>query len=252
MKSVRSHGAWIRNASVHYRKFQRVADGQRNAFFKDLAAQTGHSTNTLRRQLSALGYLVSMGVEIETIEVQPALMSVEAVARAGRLDAMAEARLLRELLKGQGNREYFRGQAAAIEEARWTRPLPDAGEIDLPSLLAKHIEGDVSGAKTVIAYSASPLEPYAFVETPEGRVDIYRVSHQDPRIRIPHFRLLLLASVLASLVSVHQVIVCTDIALIELADLQEQLRLEIRSRLTVLKQNLQLSRPVQAPAESND
>lgn len=247
MKSVRSHGAWIRNASVHYRKFQRVADGQRNAFFKDLAAQTGHSVNTLRRQLSALGYLVAMGVEIETIKAQPALMSVEAVARAGRLDAMAEVRLLRELLEGQGNREYFRGQAAAIEEARWTSPLPNAGEIDLAELKATHVDGEFTAGDTVIAHAASPLEPYISIATSKGRVDIYRVSHEDPRIRIPHFRLLFLASVLGSLVSVHQVIVCTDIALMELADLQDQLRLEIRSRLTVLYQSLKLQ-PAQTGA----
>lgn len=103
---------WIELALPFWEEFKVTPRSHRAHLLDIISKETGKAPNTVYRQLVALAYLQSKGLDLNQLaRNHPPLMSVEAIARVGKKDPRQEAELLSRLLAGQGSVASFRSSS---------------------------------------------------------------------------------------------------------------------------------------------
>lgn len=123
---------WLDLIRPHLTAYSGLARGQREAFARDLATRLDLVLNTVQRQLLAAQFLRERGLD----DIQAPLMSVEAVARAGRYNRRLELELLEELARGDKPIAYFRERAEAAFDRRSS--MLSVGEAQAAKAISVH------------------------------------------------------------------------------------------------------------------
>ncbi len=217
---------WARLVRTFYDEYAKILPGRRSAFIGDLSARLGSSTNTIRRWIAAYEYLVGRGADPEVLVTRPPpVMSVEAVARVGRIDREREASLFQGLIEGQGTILSY--QAALKEAERRASVGSVKGLLDVR--LSDLLSGRSLGEKQWIPASA-PFGPVAIFGGGFAAVAVFRFAADHPHRSDRDFQSLVQSSVLGWLIRGELVVVCTEVELPILRGTIERARPEIRSR----------------------
>ncbi len=252
--SAHGRGVWIERALTYFDDYKLLSRGQRAAFIAKVSEEIGQSKNNTWRQFAALQYLSGKGVDLRELAGKPlALMSIEAVARIGRIEPARESTLFREMLEGHGTIEHFRKEVEKAERERQSnvRAGDNVANMKLSFLLEKYVARHDCwpNSRFQIQFPVSgPLWPLVVVDHLYGhgyddshqerrqariRTVFFRVDHAAPIALAPQFQALIEGKVLRSLVTCDQVIVCTNMALSELDKTIRQMRPEIAVRLVI-------------------
>jgi hypothetical protein len=215
-KSPRPHGSWFGDALEHLDAFRATLPEERVAFVEKLGLSLGIAGKTMWRQLAALGYLADKGADLAALrEGPPALMSIEAVARLGRLDPNAEAEMMQYLLQGGKTTSFFRD---VVESVKSSPPDDRRLRRNLSDVLREEIDDDVypenplapsnPPAEVSVQFPAfNPLRPLVIVNLRGSIYPFFRVDRAHPITREPRFQLLIEGAVLRSLVTSERVVV---------------------------------------------
>lgn len=213
-------GSWLGRTLPAYADYKKTATGQRHTLYDRVAHETGLAANTVRRALSALAYLERKGVDLGSLSSGPPIMAIEAAARVGRIDVVAEASMLRRVLAGEGTVLEFRAEAERILAAR-----AEPKSVSAPTVLLSHAITDALGGnyriERVERSREDPLRPIVLVITSDnGRFGpsfaVFGFQASSSILREPNAQLLIEGTVLRSVVMGYRVVVYHDSALAEL------------------------------------
>ncbi len=182
--------------------------------------------------------MADKGVDLIAMqENPPALMSIEAVARAGRRDPNAEVALLKDLVAGTKTAIEFR------EFAEETKTPTAVSVRYTSSLRLSHLLRGLFPVEDPTPIKIrfpvfNPLHPLVEIESKRGIVSIHRAKRSHPVTREARFQLLFEGAVLHSLVTCDRVIVFTDVDLPVLEKTASEMRKELRARLQINRGNV--------------
>lgn len=256
---------WIALSLPFFEEFQATTRSSRTAFLQRISDKVGKAPNTVYRQLHALAYLASKGVDLNQLALQyPPLMSVEAIARIGKEDPQQEADLLGQLLRGEGSVRGFRD--AAIFKNRKSRPLDALHRVALSQLLRAHLfpqstYEDLAAVPPLLGrgFSIAPLherhQRSALVinqGVPRKQTAILIADDRDPLSHAPDFDILFEATILRSVVICDRVIVVTNMTLPRFDSTLAVMKPELRAIIHVERCDLDIDVTLPARDERFD
>jgi len=229
---VRKHdGGWFDRMLPYLAGFQATQLGERNVFVARVAEETGLAVNTTRRALGMLSFLSEQGVDLATMRARPAILAIEAVSKVHRLNVALGADLLKKLLAGEGTVLSFRAEADRIA-AKLNRVETSSGERVRLSDVAVANLPKIAGFVNAQFFDR-PLMPAMVVDVDGFRLAIFAIVAQSPTTRLANAPLLIEGTVLRSVVTCSRTVVCSEIALDELAKTARSMRPEFADRLEI-------------------
>lgn len=229
---IRKHdGGWFDRMLPYLAGFRATRLGERNAFVGKVAEETGLAVNTTRRALGMLSFLEEQGVDLKSMRARPAILAIEAVSKAHRLNVASGADLLKKLLAGEGTVLSFRAEADRIA-AKLKRIEVSAGE---PARLSEVVMANLpkNGAFYNVQFFDRPLMPAVVVSMENFRLAAFAIAAQSPTTKLANAPLLIEGTVLRSVVTCSRTVVCSEIALDELSKTARQMRHEFPTRLEI-------------------
>ena len=210
----RPQGVWLKAILPHFADYKAAPNGGKMKFVRQLSQKLGQAENTTRRQLAALIFLEKRKVDLSRIaERAPALMSIAAVARAGRVDYREEGRLLGELLEGAGSAKGFR---AAVGKIGRDRDVGEARDGDWVELLRQVVPRPDQPFE--VRYASAAFAPSAIIQQDGVRSAVILAQRDDAYLKDSQYGVLIEAAVLRSLVRYDWTHLVADVELPELDD----------------------------------
>jgi hypothetical protein len=112
---------WLGFIAPHLRGYETLGAGERQKFITRLSSESGYSENTLRRFISAAGFLDASGLT----SIPPGLkrmpvLSVETIAKISKRDPELGQQLLKGLTQGLWTTEALKKKRAELAKSRPT------------------------------------------------------------------------------------------------------------------------------------
>lgn len=229
---ARKHdGGWFDRMLPYLAAFGATQLGERNAFVAKVAEETGLAVNTTRRALGMLSFLDKQGVDLKAMRARPAILAIEAVSKAHRLNVELGTDLLTKLLAGEGTVLSFRAEANRIA-AKLNRIEVSAGErARLSEVVMANLPS--KGDFWDVQFFDRPLMPAVVVHIGDFKLAAFAIAAQSPTTKLANAPLLIEGTVLRSVVTCSKTIVCSEIALDELSKTARQIQLEFPDRLEI-------------------
>ncbi|MGO4171765.1 hypothetical protein [Bosea sp. TAF32] len=250
MSSAKSKGSanWISLSLPFWKEFQTTPRPFRAELLDRISKKVGKAPNTVYRQLVALTYLLSKGLDLDQLALNyPPLMSVEAIARVGKKDPRREDELLRRLLAGEGSVASFR--SAADDLFRPSSPHEVAHQVTLSQILQAYLfpqsardSPNANRASLGPGFSIAPLhEPHQQSSLvvrqgfPGRRTAILIADSRDPLSHARDFDALFEATVLRAVVTCDHVIVVKNLRLTSFERTFSAMKPEFRGVISVVE-----------------
>lgn len=217
---------WIELALPFWEEFKATPRPYRTALLRRISNQVGKAPNTVYRQLAALSYLQSKGLDLNQLALNyPPLMSVEAIARVGKKDPRREDEFLSRLLAGQGSVATFRNLADVYFTS--SSPHDVAHRVKLSQILQAYLlpqsrqtNQDSDQGRLGPGFSIAPLheghQQSSFIVHqgfPSRQTAILIADDRDPLTHARDFDILFEATILRSIVICDHVVVVKNMRL---------------------------------------
>lgn len=250
MPAAKSKGNtnWIELALPFWEEFQATPRSYRTGLLHRISNQVGKAPNTVYRQLAALSYLRSKGLDLNQLALnQPPLMSVEAIARVGKKDPQRGNELLRRLLSGQGSVATFRSMADVYSTL--SRPHDVAHRVKLSQILQAYLspqsprkEQDSNQGTLGPGFSIALLheghQQSAFIVHqgfPSRQTAILIADDRDPLSHTRDFDVLFETTILRAVVICDHVVVVKNMRLASFERTFSAMKAELRGKVDLVQ-----------------